>query len=182
MENSSECLCAQSLQSCLTLFNPINCSPPGSSVHRILQARILEWVAISSSRGSAWPRDWTYVFGLAGGFFITELPGKPFKGVNLILYHNWYKNEFLTYSVLRISPQKCFKLPVPFFSLPSFFPGPLYNTGPQVHSVTLSSLRLLFPLAYSYSTQWHIHTLWLPQGLQVPKVCLDNRSHCCLLF
>ena len=37
-------------------------SPPGSSVHRISQERILEWVAISSSRGSSWPRDWTFVF------------------------------------------------------------------------------------------------------------------------
>ena len=43
----------QSLQSCLTLWDPMDCSPPGSSVHGILQARILEWVAISSSRGSS---------------------------------------------------------------------------------------------------------------------------------
>ena len=37
---------AQSLQSCLTLCNPMDCSPPGSSVHGVLQARILEWVAL----------------------------------------------------------------------------------------------------------------------------------------
>jgi len=43
--------------SCPTLFDPINCTPPGSSVHGILQARILEWVAISFSRGSSQPRD-----------------------------------------------------------------------------------------------------------------------------
>ena len=40
----------------------MDCSPPGSSVDRIFQARILEWVAISSSRGSSWPRDRTHVF------------------------------------------------------------------------------------------------------------------------
>ena len=40
-----------------TLCDSMDCSPPGSSVHRILQARILEWVAISFSRGSSWPRD-----------------------------------------------------------------------------------------------------------------------------
>ena len=45
----------------LTLCDPMDCSPPGSSVHGILQARILEWVAISSSRGSSWPRDQTHV-------------------------------------------------------------------------------------------------------------------------
>ena len=49
------------LQSCLTLCNPMDCSPPGSSVHGILQARILEWVAMPSSRGSSQPRDQTCV-------------------------------------------------------------------------------------------------------------------------
>ena len=44
-------------QSCLTLCDPMDCSLPGSSLHRILQARVLEWVAISFSRGSSQPRD-----------------------------------------------------------------------------------------------------------------------------
>ena len=52
---------AKSLQSCLTLCDPMNCSPTASSVHEILQARILEWVAISFSRGSSWPRDRTCI-------------------------------------------------------------------------------------------------------------------------
>ena len=48
-----------------TLCDPVDCNPPGSSVHRIFQTRILEWVAISSSRGSSWPRDqnWASCFG-----------------------------------------------------------------------------------------------------------------------
>ena len=46
-------LCAKFLQSCLTLCNPMDCSPAGSSVHGILQARILDWVALPSSRGSS---------------------------------------------------------------------------------------------------------------------------------
>ena len=53
--------CAKSLQSCPTLCNPMDCSPLGSSVHGILQARILEWVAISFSRGSSWSRDQTCI-------------------------------------------------------------------------------------------------------------------------
>ena len=48
-------------------------SPLGSSVHGILWARILEWVAISFSRGSSWPRDWTQVSCIAGRFFTSEL-------------------------------------------------------------------------------------------------------------
>ena len=50
---------AKSLQLCPTLCDPMDCSLPGSSVHGILQARILEWVATPSSRESFWPRDWT---------------------------------------------------------------------------------------------------------------------------
>ena len=52
---------AKSLQLCLTLGDPMDCSPPGSSVRGILQARILEWVAMPSSRGSSQPRDQTRV-------------------------------------------------------------------------------------------------------------------------
>ena len=48
---------------------PMDCSPPGSSVHGILQARILEWVAISFSRGSSQPRDWTQVSRIASRCF-----------------------------------------------------------------------------------------------------------------
>ena len=48
-------------QSCSTLCDSIDCSPPGSSVHGIFQASILEWVAISYSRGSTRPRDWTHI-------------------------------------------------------------------------------------------------------------------------
>ena len=66
------CKHAQSLQSCLTLCDPVDCSPPGSSVHGILQAIILEWVAMPSSRGSSCPRDQTHVSRvscIAGRFF-----------------------------------------------------------------------------------------------------------------
>ena len=55
--------------------DPMDCSPPGSSVHGIFQARILEWVAFSSSRGASWVRDPTFnscVSNIAGRFFTTE--------------------------------------------------------------------------------------------------------------
>ena len=51
-------MCANSLPSCLILCDPVDCSPPGSSDHGILQARILEWVAMPSSGGSSQPRIW----------------------------------------------------------------------------------------------------------------------------
>ena len=71
-------------QSCLTLCDYLNCSLPGSSVHGILQARILEWVAIPFSRGSSQPRNQTEVSWIAGRFFTTEPPEKP---RNMIYHH-----------------------------------------------------------------------------------------------
>ena len=56
-------------QTCLTLCNPMDCSPPGSSVHGILQARILGWVAIPLSRGTSQTRDRTLVSFIVGRFF-----------------------------------------------------------------------------------------------------------------
>ena len=53
--------CCLVAQSCSALWDPMYCSLPGSSAHGISQARIPEWVAISFSRGSFWPRDWTHI-------------------------------------------------------------------------------------------------------------------------
>ena len=74
-------------QSCPTLGDPMDCSPPGSSIHGIFQVRVLEWVAISFSRVSSWLRDWTWVSCIADrcftvwatreltlGFFISSFP------------------------------------------------------------------------------------------------------------
>ena len=70
-----DALCAKSLQSWLIFCNPMDYSPPGSSVHGIFQAIILEWVAMPSSRGSSPPRDRTHLLclqHLTGGFFTTS--------------------------------------------------------------------------------------------------------------
>ena len=70
----SQRMCAKSLQSCLTPCKPMT-SLPGSSVYGILQARILEWVAMPSSRESCRPRDWTwvsYIFFTGRQMFITS--------------------------------------------------------------------------------------------------------------
>ena len=87
----------KSLQSCPTLCDPMDCSPSGFSVHGILQARILEWGAMASSRGSSWPRDWTCVScdsRISGGFFTTA-KGRPSRGpANANLMKSWCVSEF----------------------------------------------------------------------------------------
>ena len=72
------CVC-EGMLSRVQLCDPMDGSPPGSSVRGILQARILEWVAISSFRGSSRPRNQTRVSCIAGRFFATEPPGKPIR-------------------------------------------------------------------------------------------------------
>ena len=63
-------------QSCITLCGPMDCRPLGYSVHRIFQARILKWVAISFSRGSSWSRDQTHVLCIVGRFFTIWATGE----------------------------------------------------------------------------------------------------------
>ena len=67
------CFCLV-IQSCPSLCDPMDCSPPGSSAHGISQARTLEWVAISFSRGSSPPRDQTQVSCTANGFSTILFP------------------------------------------------------------------------------------------------------------
>ena len=74
--NTSPCKRAKSLRFCLTLCKPLDCSPPGSSVHGSLQAGILEWVATPFSRGSSRFRDQTQVSSVTGEFFPSEPSGK----------------------------------------------------------------------------------------------------------
>ena len=92
-------------KSCLTLCNPIDYSLPVSSVHGILQARILEWVAIPSSRGSSKPRDQTQVSNTAGGFF-TVWATREAQGW-------WF--PFLSSFLLWSSPACLSLLSLPFF-------------------------------------------------------------------
>ena len=78
VSKSQRCVCAQLLQACLTLCNPMGCSPPGSPVHGLLQARMLEWVAISFSRGSSL-LNWrlSCLLHWQAGSLLLALHGKP---------------------------------------------------------------------------------------------------------
>ena len=69
LKHRRACMYAKSFQSCPALCDLMDYGPPGSSVHGILQARILKWVAVPFSRGSSQPRDRTQVSCIAGGFF-----------------------------------------------------------------------------------------------------------------
>ena len=94
------------------IYSHIWSSPPGSFAHGISQARILEWVAISFSRGSSWPRDQTQDSCIASGFFTAESPG-------------------LTCCIIQLtmSYKTLFDIVLPLFPGGSDGKGSAYNTG-----------------------------------------------------
>ena len=102
------CMHAKLLQLCLTLCDPMHWSPPCSSVHGIFQSRILEWVAMFSSRGSSLPRDQThisYVSCIGRSFFTTSPTGKPkltLSDTNLMEKKNSVLNKSLSFNYLRV--------------------------------------------------------------------------------
>ena len=90
------CVCPKLLQLCPTLWDPMACSSPDSSVHGILQARILEWVVMTSSRRSSWPRHQTcilcFLYWQVGSILLVAL-GKP----TIEYYSAIKKNEILLF-------------------------------------------------------------------------------------
>ena len=81
-------------QSCPTLCNPMDCNLPGSSIHGILQARILEWVAMPSSRASSQPRDWTQVSCITDGSFTVWEQVRAHTHPHA---QEWYTLKFFSY-------------------------------------------------------------------------------------
>ena len=104
-----ELACCVKVKSCLTLCDPVECSLPGSSVHGILQARILEWVAISFSRGSSRPRDSTWVSHIAGRRFnlwaTREAPFLLYR--SLLIIEVYWNTEWSRAKTNRVLPRKC---------------------------------------------------------------------------
>ena len=100
-------------QSCPSLWDPLDCSPPGSSVDEILKARILEWVAMPPSKVSSRPRDWTYISCVsctAGGFITTEpslLIGTLEEKLNEVAPIRIYQKA---YRVLVYTKRQCMKM------------------------------------------------------------------------
>ena len=93
------CVCAKSLQLCLILCNPMNCSPSGFSVHEILQTRVLDWVAMLSSGGSSQPRIEPASLmspSLAKGFFTTNATCEaPMLHIFYHNFKNWVEHGIL---------------------------------------------------------------------------------------
>ena len=137
------CVCAQS---CPTVCDPMDCSLPGSSVPGFLQAKILEWVTISYSRGSFRPRDQTQVSGSptsAGRFFTTSTisfcwcpnaPAPPSPGVNTGQLSACFHSQICMSALCRGHANLLCIVPILVYVLPKLAP---------VFTLVVCSTRLL---------------------------------------
>ena len=134
------CICDDACDIHVTLCNPMDYSLPGSSVHGILQARILEWLAIPFSRGSSQSRDWSQVFGIAGRFFI--------------VWATWEAKDIYDISITYICVCVCVYISVQFTQFcPNF-------CDPMNHSMPGLPVHHQFP----EFTQTHVH--WVSDAIQ----------------
>ena len=122
-------------QSCLTLCDPMDYSSPGSSVHGILQATIMKWLAIPFSRGSSYPRNWTGVSHTAGRF------------LTIYLYKVLYCFQNITSFNAQNSPLRWERLLWPLYSI-----SPFCNVINHVHCPTwtlFDFMRIILFLTFS---------------------------------
>ena len=142
----------------------MNCSPPGSSVHGILQARILEWLAIPFSRGYSWPRDQTWVFCIAGRFctiWATREDHRIISQINtlphfLVLEFTFIETERMAASV-EDGAVMTRELRAPASSAPAS--TPLAGRYPERLS-WLPILGSALPSVHACSVRWAIWFIW----------------------
>ena len=165
---------AQLLQSCLSLCDPVDYSPPDSSVHGILQAKIVEWAAMPSSRESSWSRDQTHISWvscIAGVFFTAELLGKPMRTQYILaikLIAAFSHSSLLPYSIVPSHQVPWW--PLGFCSYLFLFSGIslvqslvlCMNTSPNITSTKSLPLGLVF--------SWEWSTLSHPKEVQALAV------------
>ena len=147
MQETRGCLtCVLVTQSCLTLCNPMGYSPPDFSLYRVLQASVLEWVAIPLSRGSSWPRDRTLISCIAGRFFTIWATGKSF----FFFFGVWHRCIELRFAAV--------------------FHGRVFK-----HNVNSDPPPLFFLLLHFFFKQFYCSVLYLIGSYQTSNLCQPYR-------
>ena len=154
----------------------MDCSPPDSSVHGILQARILEWVAISFSRGISWPKDRTQIsciqfssVQLLGHVQFVAIPWIAACQASLSITNSWNLLKFM--SIELVMPSNHLILCHPLLLLPSIFPSI------RVFSIE-SVLHIKWPKYWSFSfsiSPFNEYSDWFPLGL-TDLICLLSKG------
>ena len=147
----------------------MDCSPPGSSVHGILQARILEWLAILSSRGSSWPRYWTQVSCIEGWLFTISVTRKT----HFILFTIYFGIEKFSDICVQMFPFSQF--------IYSFTFSEIRNSSHKnkIHFYLHFILLNLVLRFSSVSAIISLELLWLHDMRKWSKLCLQNFNEMC---
>ena len=140
-------------QLCPTLCNPMDSSPPGSSVHGTLYIRILEWVAISFSKGSSWPRDWTWVSCMADSL-LSEPPGQPNLHESLF---NWFSPVLNTWKVFNCQADM---KPAWLHAVYIVAQGLEDSVYPQTSEMGSECFVILFPPFFCISNSLYCHCIY----------------------
>ena len=151
--------------------NPMDCNPPGSSVHGILQARILEWVAIPSSGGSAQPRDQTQVSLIVGDSLPSELPGKPFS---FFFCGSVTPNVLTNQPLLGQDSRKPSGIWRPFLSITPSAPPWWHGPGRLVYMVDSSVFSNIAKQPALDSAAPHITAAWFSNSY-FSNECFDDK-------
>ena len=162
-----------------TLWDPIDYSLPGSFVHGILQARILEWVVMPYSWGSSWPRDQTGISCFAGGFFTTESQGKPILPVSLLKH--CFPCVSIPEFIKTIRSSKVLSLPRDTATLVL-----VKQTGFGILCSSLISVSDSFYVMAVYVSRWQAIMPLFQRGqdnsVEDPSPLLENKLKVYLLF
>ena len=143
-----DCLCMCSVaESCLTVCNPMNHSPPATSVHRISLARILEWVAIPFSRGSSPSRNWTCISCMGRQILYTWATWEAYDSYTMlyIVIPNSVHTDFIV--------DRCWNLPFPVSSFWFFIHG-CWNLVQSVEVQILLSTRIIYTVLLEKGNTW----------------------------
>ena len=153
-------------QSCPILCDPTNCSLPGFSVHGILQARILEWIAIPFSRGSSWPRDRSLVSCIAGRFFTVWATG---KSLSILIKNQLAVNVWAYFCTLSSVLFICISVLLP---VPCCFDYCSFVVNYQLRS-TLSNFGLFSRWFSLFWAPWNSKWIWNQSSHLFKKNQLD---------
>ena len=158
-------------QSCLTLCSPMDCSPPGSSVHGIFQARILDWIAVPFSRGSSQSRDQTRVSYIAGSLYCWATREAPPNCVSVV-DNSALRSSFIILCQTLLYHIKSTKNSLRSFSEHVNFTGVqytiiwFYRNSENIFCkfFTLNSSKFHLPTYFGVSNSWdkgHKRWLWM---------------------
>ena len=173
------------MKSCTTFFDPIDCNLPGTSVHGIFQARVLEWIAISFSRGSSQSRDWTQVSCIAGRHFTVWAIREAHTCIASLTINIPHQNgTFVTFAESTLRHHNHLKFIVnitihswcfPFYSLNKWTMTCINHLWYRIIQSMFNALKILCSFVFIPSFSSHCQTLEITHLFTISIILLFSK-------